>query len=440
MKLFNPDQLACVVTLLVLFIGGLVLSFSSRYMQGDPSLKRFQRRCLALVVSLIALASADHGLLFFLAWIFSNSALLLLMNHNGAWKEARAAALLAGRTFLLGAVLMFMAFLILWIETGTWSIAQMVEGSGESFQVRLALLLLFLGACIQSALWPFHRWLISSLNSPTPVSALMHAGLVNGGGFILVRFAPLYLKTPELLTLMFVIGLGTALVATLWKLMQPSVKRMLACSTVGQMGFMVVQCSLGLFPAAVAHLCFHGCFKAYLFLSSGAAAQERRAIVRAEGVSQWLVAMFCGLVTGYCFSWASHHPFITDKTTIFLSALACMAGFHVALPLIKTWRWSTAPLVLLTAISTGIFYGASVFCVERLFDPVGIYQPQTLTLLHYLGLLLLVGSWMLQQSDFYRLLHRTFPGSMDRIYVKALSASEPHPSTITVNRLGYRFI
>jgi len=127
----------------------------------------------------------------------------------------------------------------------------------------------------QSAIWPFHTWLISSLNSPTPVSAIMHAGLINGGGFLLTRFAGLFVQSTGMLQVIFFLGLLTALIGTLWKLMQHDIKRMLACSTMGQMGFMIAQCGLGLFPAAIAHLCWHGLFKAYLFLSSGSAAHEK---------------------------------------------------------------------------------------------------------------------------------------------------------------------
>ena len=104
----------------------------------------------------------------------------------------------------------------------------------------------------------------------------MHAGLINGGGFLLARFAPMLAIQPPILNLIFIAGITTALLGTLWKLMQSDVKRMLACSTMGQMGFMIAQCGLGLFPAAVAHLSWHGLFKAYLFLSTGSAAKEKR--------------------------------------------------------------------------------------------------------------------------------------------------------------------
>ena len=86
----------------------------------------------------------------------------------------------------------------------------------------------------------------------------MHAGLVNGGGFLIVRFAPLYLNYPGILNIIFIIGLSTAIMGTLWKLMQSDIKRMLACSTMAQMGFMIAQCGLGLFSAAIAHIILHG--------------------------------------------------------------------------------------------------------------------------------------------------------------------------------------
>ncbi len=213
------------------------------------------------------MAVSDHLALYFVSSCLSHALLVRRMEHKSNWKAARASAALAGKNYLLAAFFMGFAFLLLGFETGSWTLRGILAyQEAASSTMILPLVLLILAAMAQSAIWPFHRWLLSSLNSPTPVSALMHAGLINGGGFLLIRFAPLFAHHPGLLTLVFCVGLTSAFLGTLWKLLQSDVKRMLACSTMGQMGFMMMQCGLGLFSAALTHLLWHGLFKAYLFL------------------------------------------------------------------------------------------------------------------------------------------------------------------------------
>jgi len=132
----------------------------------------------------------------------------------------------------------------------------------------LSALLIITAAIIQSAIYPFHRWLLSSMTAPTPASALMHAGFVNGSGILLALFSSVVI-TSGTLTLIFIVGGLTAVIAQFTKLLQVNVKQKLACSTIAQMGFMIMQCGLGFFNAAVVHLILHGFYKAYLFLSSG---------------------------------------------------------------------------------------------------------------------------------------------------------------------------
>ena len=127
----------------------------------------------------------------------------------------------------------------------------------------------------KSAQFPFHLWLIGTIEAPTPVSALMHAGIVNAGGFLVNRLAPLFGLAPTTLHLMFVIGCVTALIGATAMLTQTSVKRRLVYSTMGQMGYMVMECGLGAFALAVFHLCAHGLFKATLFLNSGSSSSSK---------------------------------------------------------------------------------------------------------------------------------------------------------------------
>ena len=183
---------------------------------------------------------ADHLLLLLAAWACSDLLLVRLMIHKSSWTAARNAGMLALKTFCLG----FAGSWPWFLSAGRKLQAPPLSVGSSRRQARrrhgLRRAATGRNRCDeQSAAWPFHRWLISSLNSPTPVSALMHAGLVNGGGFLLVRFAPLYARQPVLLHGLFMVGLVTAVVGTFWKLLQTDIKRMLACSTMGQMGFML---------------------------------------------------------------------------------------------------------------------------------------------------------------------------------------------------------
>ena len=134
-----------------------------------------------------------------------------------------------------------------------------------------------LAAVLKSAQFPFHGWLPDTMETPTPVSALMHAGIINAGGFLIIRFSPLMAKAPHALELLAAVGGFTALFGSLVMITQTSVKRTLAFSTVAQMGFMMLQCGLGAFALALLHIAAHSLYKAHAFLSSGSVIAGARA-------------------------------------------------------------------------------------------------------------------------------------------------------------------
>ncbi|HEY6942057.1 proton-conducting transporter membrane subunit, partial [Dokdonella sp.] len=127
---------------------------------------------------------------------------------------------------------------------------------------------------------PTHGWLTEVMEAPTPVSALLHAGVINAGGFLLVRFADVMLLAPGVLAVLAMLGGFTALFGALVMLTQPAVKTSLAWSTVAQMGFMILQCGLALFPLALLHIVAHSLYKAHAFLASGNAVEQVEAIRR----------------------------------------------------------------------------------------------------------------------------------------------------------------
>lgn len=438
-QFFHADTLSYVVMGLVAFVAISVGSFSIRYLKGDRKQKAFFANLVVLVLTVFVMVSADHILLLLVSWAVSNTLLTRLMLHKREWEAARQSSILAAKNFGLGFVFLGTALLILYSFTGETSIQNILAKNPESKWVIASSLLLLLAAMTQSALWPFHRWLTSSLNSPTPVSAIMHAGLVNGGGFLLARFAPLLGSQPLILNIIFITGIITALLGTLWKLMQSDIKRMLACSTMGQMGFMIAQCGLGLFPAAVAHLCWHGLFKAYLFLASGSAAKEKRLdLDYPPSIKDFSLALVAGAIAAYMFSLTSGKQILVADTTVFLTFVAIIAGAQFALPIIRGNAKGKLLLTMIGTAITGSCYGFSVHLVENILEPLGISRPQPLNGLHILAAALLTVSWLAmifaRPSE-----QKLYPKWLLKRYVQMLNASQPHPGTITAHRNKYQF-
>ncbi|NKB47129.1 MAG: proton-conducting membrane transporter [Legionellales bacterium] len=437
--LFHIDNLSLIMMGLVGFVTISIVSFSSRYLKGDRKQSFFYLNLAILISIIFIMVSADHLFLLLVLWAASNYFLTRLMRHKREWEAARQSSILAIKNFGLGLIFLGSSFSILYIVTGETSIQIMLSKPIETPWVIISGLLMLLATMTQSALWPFHRWLTSSLNSPTPVSAIMHAGLVNGGGFILARFAPMLLEQPVTLNIIFITGVITATLGILWKLMQSDVKRMLACSTMGQMGFMIAQCGLGLFPAAVAHLCWHGLFKAYLFLASGSAAQEQRLDLEyPPSLKHFSMALIGGALGAYMFSLTSGKNIFAADTTLLLILLAMIAGTQFALPILRRHSLVKIPLATLVTALIGALYGLSMCFIEQLLTPLAISNPQPLNGLHLLALFVLTGAWLAILFGRHPK-QKQIPTWMLKIYVRMLNASQPHPKTVTAHRNQYQF-
>lgn len=440
LEVFHFDALSAIMSILIGFIGLCVAAFSWRYLKGDHAQGRFFTTLGLMITALFVLVCANHIVLFLGAWVLANLLLVRLMVHKNSWRAARESGSLTFKHFAFGFAVMAGGFAMLYMQTGETSIQGLINSSYNPVVLTGALSLIAIGAMVQCGLWPFHRWLISSLNSPTPTSAIMHAGLVNGGGFLLARLTTLYIQLPDLLTVLFVIGMVTALVGTLWKLMQSDVKRMLACSTMGQMGFMIAQCGLGLFPAAVAHLCWHGMFKAYLFLASGGVAQEKRLdLGYPPSIKVFALSLLCGLAGAWAFVWAGHFNIAAGDTTLFLIGLTFIAGTQLAMPIMKNKPWKALPLAGLVTVLAGALYGFSIYAFESLLAPMALMQPQELSALHIIGFATLFIAWLSILFGLNPERNGTMPRSMLRAYVAMLNASQPHPKTITAHRNHYQY-
>lgn len=268
----SPDA-GSVVGLLVAFLGWIIGDYAGRYLQGEPGQPRFVIAYLATLAAVSLVTAANHFLLLIAGWAASSIGLHQLLTF---YPERPAALLVAHKKFIasrLAEACLIAAALLLHHEWGTFDVRRITElaadAEGGSITTQAAAVLIAVAALIKCAQLPIHGWLIQVMEAPTPVSALLHAGLVNLGGFVLVRFAPLIDGTPAARVLLVVVGGLSAAVAGLVMLTRVTIKVRLAWSTCSQMGLMLLECGLGLYDLALLHLLAHGLYKAHAFLTSG---------------------------------------------------------------------------------------------------------------------------------------------------------------------------
>ncbi|MEI6642685.1 MAG: proton-conducting transporter membrane subunit [Novosphingobium sp.] len=274
---FRLDLISAVTLLLVSFVGWIVVRYARVYLDGEARHGVFMAWLATTLAMVMMLVTAGSLVQLLGAWIATSLALhkLLLFypERVAAQRAARKKFVTAraGDAALLGAaLLMFNAY-------GTADISAILAAAHAGlggYGEMAAAGLLAIAALLKSAQFPLHGWLTEVMEAPTPVSALLHAGVINAGGFLLIRFADVMLLAPGVLAVLVMIGGFTALFGGLVMLTQPAVKTSLAWSTVGQMGFMIMQCGLALFPLALLHIVLHSLYKAHAFLASGGAVEQ----------------------------------------------------------------------------------------------------------------------------------------------------------------------
>jgi len=277
------DALSVTLFLLVSAVGALVVQFSRNYLDGDERQGVFVGGLCLTLAAVMLLVLAGNLVQFVLAWIATSLALHRLLVF---YPDRRKAILAARKKFIvarLGDACVLGAAVLLFAAFGSADIATVLaraEAMGAETvpaDVIAAGVLIAFGALLKSAQFPTHGWLPEVMETPTPVSALLHAGLINAGGFLAIRFADVLLLAPVALHVLAIVGGFTALFGAVVMLTRPSVKVSIAWSTVAQMGFMLLQCGLGLFSLAVLHLVAHSLYKAHAFLSSGSVVEIKRA-------------------------------------------------------------------------------------------------------------------------------------------------------------------
>lgn len=283
------DRLSAVMMMLITGVSMIVHVYSIRYMQGERGYARFYALMGTITSVLVTLVSSANLLMLFVCWQLVSWLLYLLLAYNYTHAQALQTAFKTWLVLRLGDVMFLGGVLLAYGVYGTLEHSVLFEraaqhpvmvplwaGGPELSATTAITLLLFVGAMAKSAQFPLHVWLPDTMDTPTPVSALMHAGIVNAGGFLINRLAPLYGLAPDTLHVAFLVGGVTVIVGASIMLTQPDVKRMLGFSTMGQMGYMTMECGLGAFALGIFHLIAHGVFKATLFLWAGNVIHEAR--------------------------------------------------------------------------------------------------------------------------------------------------------------------
>jgi NADH-quinone oxidoreductase subunit L len=275
---FLVDNLTAVMLIVVTSVGMLVHVYSIGYMAHEPGRWRFFAYLNLFMFSMLLLVLADNFLLLFAAWELVGLSSFLLI---GYWYERRTAALAAKKAFLVNRVGDFgfaLGIMAVWTTVGTLNFGEVFEllpaalhgGAIEPWMMNGIALLLFMGAMGKSAQFPLHVWLPDAMEGPTPVSALIHAAtMVNAGVYFVARSSPLFANAPEAMFVVAAIGIFTAILAASIAFTQRDIKRVLAYSTLSQLGYMFAALGVGAFTAAIFHLVTHGFFKGLLFLGSG---------------------------------------------------------------------------------------------------------------------------------------------------------------------------
>lgn len=294
--LVSPAPASHLIAVLIAFLGLIISSFSRHYLAGEARVARFTATLHLALAAVAIVVLTDQLLVLVAGWIGISLALHELLLF---YPERPRAALAAHKKFLFARIAelcLLAAALLLYKQHGTWQVSEILSAYPAELTGReqLAAFLLAVTALIKCAQLPMHGWLIQVVEAPTPVSALLHAGIINLGGYLLILFAPLLASAaPATWLLLVVAGLTTA-IASLIMSTRVTIKVKLAWSTTAQMGLMLLQCALGLYDLALLHLLAHACYKAYLFLRAGSVVDshvERRLVTTANaGRYAWAAA------------------------------------------------------------------------------------------------------------------------------------------------------
>ncbi len=279
------DPLGALLAAIILGISLIVHLYSVRYMAEEAAYGQFFVLLDLMTAALIFMVVAGDLITLLIAWYLVGVLLYFLLGQDTRSQTAYRFAFWTLITYRLGDLPLILAAALLYNAYDTWSLTIIfneIMANPDAHQflgfslTQVVAALIALAAFARSAQFLLHTWLPYTMDGPTPVSALMHAGIVNAGGFLINRFAPLFVNSGDVLNWIFIVGLITAIFGSLLMLTQNDIKKALGYSTMGQMGFMIMECGIGAFSLAIFHMFAHGVFKGTMFLSAGSVIHNAR--------------------------------------------------------------------------------------------------------------------------------------------------------------------
>jgi len=468
----HVDRLSAVMMVLIALVGTIIYRYSVNYMFQDEGYRRFLALIGFTTFVLLCMVSSANLVMLFVFWQLL-SYLLSLLAHNLTHPATREGAFRTFTLLRLGDVAFLGGIVLAHALYGTLEFQELFARAadhpvtlsplpGVELSAPTAVtLLLFIGAMSKSAQFPLHVWLPRSLYAPTPVHALLHAGIINAGGFLMNRLAPLYGLSPTTLHLAFVIGTVTAILGASMMLTQNDIKKTLGFSTIGQMGYMIMECGLGAFALAVFHLIAHGLFKATVFLNCGNVIHKARQEPAFPPVDQapddksfsrltWSTGFVTTLLMPLVILLAAHGvlqiPVIHSHGTVIFLFFIWVTSAQAILTLtrlrgLSSWKVSAAMLVTLLFVVFTYLFAAERFTaflypdraeVDGYFEAASLPGPlfdgliATMTLLIVLGWTYLLAETRGQRVEippWLRRVHiRLYVLFMNRLYLDAVYA------------------
>lgn len=376
---FRFDTLSIVMLTMISILSFIVIRFSHNYLDGDSRQGLFIGRLTATIASVQLLVVSGNIVVFFVAWVLTSVFLQKLLLF---YKERPGAIIAARKKFIaarLADICLATAFAIFYYEFQTGNLELIFQGTIENFRlgntslaIELAAVLIAAAAILKSAQFPLHGWLVEVMETPTPVSALLHAGLLNAGPFLVIRMAFIFEASHFASIVLIVVGSFTALFASIVFMTQTSIKTTLGYSSVGHMGFSLFLCGLGLYPAALLHVVAHSFYKAHAFLSSGSVIEIIRfaKVVETKRLAS-PIRMFLGitlglaLYSGFAYIWGVDME--RDFYLIIIGSIIAM-GLSTILTSAIDSKWNTSSVLSASLLSITVV--GSFFMFEHAFGQI----------------------------------------------------------------------
>ncbi len=368
------DSLSQLMLGVLIFLSIIIHEYAYRYLQFDREQQRFISLLLLITTAIFIFVTSANLFTAFLGWQLSGLCLYGLLNHYHFDSQANRAAKKKFIVNRLGEVAFLTGVVLAFYHYGTTEFA-LLASSPETLRLDpiapIVLGLVMLGVMTKSAQFPFHVWLPDTLATPTPVSALMHAGIINAGGVLLARLSHALIHTPTLMQGIFLIGLVSTLLGSANALLQGDIKKNLAYSTISQMGYMIMQVGMGFFIPAILHLITHGFYKATLFLQANGQIQTpiHTPIVKIPTIGKRIVIFMISSIVALAALWgyalyfpnlnlfsSSHLPLTTLLFWLLTYALLTTLSNHTPL--------SSIPMLLLFFLMGSAYF----YSYEQLID------------------------------------------------------------------------